>query len=639
MTDSCTKNIRKFENNLASSKYVGWIYQYWVKSLPSDLRLSKSLRNVRLPLGLFVQFSALAMFLFFFISGIETSKKASFLSLDKTAGDCSDVKITISDTFTVDYDGYWSTSVNYMENKAIFDVQFVNVEMNQNEYNYFVQEMLYPYFKNLNMSEKTWAENYLILTKSDKIQFDYGGGIIFVRFLIAPFTYQNVYYKQFCDISKETCTQSKAGGETINSFDTIAYSSLLKSYSINSANYFTKDDRFKECDINQNSNYEQSEFTTGLDIYKLENSAGINDYVIEPWTKLSYYERVYVPWAFSYLVNGNTSTQYCNNLQLNPKITTLNFPIIGTGIFSSTYNPSTGEYGNNYAYSDECNSCLTATKNSICTNLNVLSLYVGNLQISYPDGLTNSSNIVECRDYDYSTGIYHDCAFQKFYTQEAINNRTILSSELFGLIDIYNSYYNITQLKNDPNITKYLNFDAIQNIRITQFMASDIIFNQAGGLSGSNVQLSCIDSLGEFGPFRPDAETYTTAPTKLTENYYVCTPSSTSAFFDSFGIASSNTVTFMGIFLTIMITGYVTCVKYTSSKEITAVSGDDVESQIEMLGVALVNRTVTRTKKQSLPSGVISSISDELVKEEEEIESGQDVELSSVKNPYLNQNK
>jgi hypothetical protein len=639
MTGSCGKSFRNFEDYLSSSKYIGTIYQSWVKSLPSDLRLSKSLRNVRLPIGLIVQFSALAMFLFFFITGIETSQNASFLSLDKTAGDCSDVKISISDTFYVDYNGYWSTSPYYDESTAMIQLQFIGVEMNQDEYNSLIKDIIYPYLKGLNMENKNWIENYLIWSKSDVVTFDYGGGKVILRIQGDSFSYSNDYYIQTCDLTSGVCTQqysSASQSQYTVSFDTFAFSSMMKSYSMNSAiPYVDPKSSTEQCDIEpDNSVASSGPIGYGIDIYMPDNSGGTNDYAMKPYTLSSSNSKITTPWTYNYLVGGDITGSYCTS-SFNPAVTYLYFPIIGTGLFDVALDSTTNTYYNTLsANSDDCNVCSTATSNPDCNDPTKLSAYVGLLKLSYPSG-------VQCKTLDSNTGVYSDCAFEDFYTQKAIDNRDTLNQKLFSLIDIMNTNYNINTLKNDATLQEYLNFDAIETVQLTQLTTANFgvyqRLNKNGGLTAGDVQLSCSDSLGALGPFRPDAEAYTTPPTQLTEKYFVCTPSQSTAFLDSFGIASSNTATFMGIFLTIVITGYITWVKYTTKNEITAVSGDDVESQIEMLGVALVNRSATRDKKLPLPSGVISSISDELIKEEEEIESGHDVELSSVQNPYLKQ--
>ncbi len=636
---SCSKLSRNIEDSIANNKYLGSIYQSWVKSLPGELRLSKSLRNVRLPIGLIIQFSSLAMFLSFFITGIDNAKSATFLSLDKTAGDCEDVKITISDTFYVDYNGYWSTSPDYDESTAMIQLQFIGVEMNQDEYNSLIKDIIYPYLKGLNMENKNWIENYLIWSKSDVVTFDYGGGKVILRIQGDSFSYSNDYYIQTCDVTSGVCTQqysSASQSQYTVSFDTFAFSSMMKSYSMNSAlPYIDPNSMTQQCDIPPDNSVSSSgPVGYGIDIYMPDNSGGTNDYVMQPYSYSSSNNKIITPWTYNYLVGGDTIGSYCTS-SFNPSVTYLYFPIIGTGLFDVAHDSTTNTYYNTLsANSDDCNMCSTATSNPDCNDPTKLSAYVGLLKLSYPSN-------VQCKTLDSNSGVYSDCAFEDFYTEKAIENRNILNQKLFSLIDIMNTNYDMNTLKNDATLQEYLNFDAIEEIQLTQLTVGNFgvyeRLNKNGGLNAGDVQLSCSDSLGALGPFRPEAEAYNTAPTQLTEKYYVCTPSSSTAILDSFGIASSNTATFMGIFLTLMITVYVSWVKYTSKREISAVTGDDIESMIEMLGTSLVNRSVAREKNETLPAGVITSISNELVDEEKAIENGHDVELASVKNPYLSQ--
>ncbi len=634
---SFSKYCRKLEDTISNNKYIGSIYQSWVKSLPSELRLSKALRNVRLPIGLIIQLSSLGMFLSFFIMGIENAKSATFLSLDKTAGDCEDVKISISDTYYVDYNGYWSSSPDYDDSKSTFLVQFIGVEMNQNEYEHLMENILYPYLKGLNMGNKNWIENYLIWSKSDTMTFEYGGGKIILRIQGDTFSYTNDFYIQTCDVASGSCTQeytSASPSQYTNTFDALAYSSMMKSYSMNSViPYMDPKSSTEQCDIvPDNSVSSSGPIGHGIDIYMPDNSGGSNDYAMKPYRLSSSNSKITTPWTYNYLVGGDTIGSYCTS-SFNPSLTKLYFPIIGTGLFTAGQDSTTNKYYNTLSSnSDDCNICSTAVTNPDCNDPTKLSAYIGLLELSY-------ANDVQCRTLDSNTGVYSDCAFEDFYTEKAIENRETLNKELFTLIDIMNSNYDINSLKNDMTLQEYLNFDAIKTVQLTQFTAGNFgiyeRLNKNGGLTADDVELSCSDSLGELGPFRPDGEAYKTAPTQLTEKYYVCTPSSSTAILDSFGIASSNTVTFMGIFLTLMITTYISWVKYTSKREITAVTGDDIESMLEIFGTSLVNRSVAREKNETLRSGVITSISNELVDEEKEIENGHDVELASVKNPYL----
>ncbi len=629
--------VQKIENYLKNSKYFGGIYQSWMKSLPGELRLSKSLRNVRLPIGLIIQISALAMFLSFFISGVENAKNASFLSLDKTAGDCSDVKISISDSFYIDYNGYWSTSPDYEESKATFLIQFIGVEMNQDEYEYLVQKMIYPYLQSFDMGNNNWIKNYLIWSKSDVKTFDYGGGKVILRIQGDSFSYSNDFYIQTCDVTSGTCTQQYSSAtptQYTNTFDALAYSSMFKSYSMNSAiPYVDPKSSTEQCDIEPDNSVSSSgPIGYGIDIYMPDNSGGTNDYAMKPYTLSSSNSKITTPWTYNYLVGGDTTGSYCTS-SFNPSLTKLYFPIIGTGLFNVAQDSTTNDYYNTLsANSDDCNICSTASTNSNCNDPTKLSAYIGLLELSYPSN-------VQCKTLDSNSGVYSDCAFEDFYTEKAIENRDTLNQKLFSLIDIMNTNYDMNTLKNDATLQEYLNFDAIKTVQLTQFTVGNFgvyeRLNKNGGLNADDVQLSCSDSLGTLGPFNPNAEAYNTAPTQLTEKYYVCTPSLSTAYLDSFGIASSNTGTFMGFLLTFLITCYITYVKYTSKKEITAVSSDDIESMVEIFGTALVNRSITRDKNQTLPIGVITNISNELIEEEKAIEGGYDVELASVQNPYL----
>lgn len=635
------QKVRNCEDALSNNKYIGWIYQSWIGSLPSELRLSKSLRNVRLPMGLMIQLASLSMFLYFFISGIETSKNASFLSLDKTAGDCNDVKISISDTYFVDYQGHWSTSPDYDDSKATFKVQFVGVEMNNDEYKDFTKNVLYPYLKNLNMGNKNWAENFLIWSKSETFEFEYGGGKVFVSIMGNTFTYENDYYLQDCDLSSGSCSQYATSTSSMYTMlSTQSYSSIMKSYFMNKKIPFTEpDDSDKMC-ITQpdNSGINGAFAGYGTNIYMVDNSGGSNDYTMTAYTESSSNP----PWYFSYLISSDgtgtgtiSTTDYCSS-SFTPSYAYFYIPIIGTGLFNAAQGQNSGTYYNTLsANSADCNVC-SENMNPDCNDPSKLSLYIGLLEISYP-------NNVQCQSYDANSGVYSDCAIDHFYTQKMLNERNMLGEKLFPLIDIMNTNYDITTLKNDPTLQEYIDFDAVTKIRLTQFNAENMgvyeSLNLHNGLSANDIQLSCSDSLGSLGPFNPDSDASNNPPTQLTEKYYVCTPSVSTAFLDSFGIASSNTATFMGIFITLMITGYIQYVKYTSKREISAISSDDISSIIEMLGTALVNRNIHREKKQTLPFGTITSISNELIEEEKAIEDGADVELASVKNPYLPEHK
>lgn len=638
-----THKIRNCEDTLSNNQYIGWIYQSWIGSLPSELRLSKSLRNVRLPMGLLFQIASFSMFLYFFISGIETTKNASFLSLDKTAGDCNDVKISISDTYFVDYNGYWSTSPDYEDSKATFKVQFVGVEMNEDEYTHFTKNVLYPYLKNLDMGNKNWAENYLIWSKSETFEFEYGGGKVFVSIMGNTFTYQDDYYNQDCDLSAGTCAGSATTTSSMYTMlSTQSYSSVMKSYFMNKEIPFTKPDDSDELCVTQpdNSVTNGGYVGYGTNIYMIDNSGGSNDYTMIPYTLSSSNSQITPPWYYSYLTLGGgigsiSTTDYCSDT-FTPTYTFFYLPIIGTGLFNGAQDQNTGTYYNTLsANSADCNVC-SENMNPDCNDPSKLSMYVGLLQLSYP-------NNVQCQSYDANTGVYSNCAFDNFYTQKMLNERNILGEKLFPLIDIMNTNYDITTLKNDPTLQEYINFDAVSNIRLTQFSVENMgvydSLNLNTGLTAHDVQLSCSDSLGTLGPFNPNSDASNNPPTQLTEKYYVCTPSTSTTFLDSFGIASSNTATFMGIFITLVITGYIQWSKYVSKKEISAISSDDISSMIEMLGTALVNRSIQREKNQTLPSGTITSISNELIEEEKAIETGYDVELASVTNPYLERNK
>lgn len=630
-TASCEKNIRSFEDYISNSKYIGIIYQSWVKSLPSELRLSKSLRNVRLLIGIIVQLSALSLFLFFLITGYENSQNASFLSLDKNAGDCYDIKISISNTYYVDYNGYWSTSPYYTESKSTFKIEFFDVKMNQDEYKYFTHNVLYPYLKNLGMVNKPWVENYLIWSKSDTFKFNYGGGKILVSIQGAPFSYKDNYYIQLTDFENgiplnSTKIEYNAG---TSSYDLDAYSSILKTYHMNEL--ATQPDNSSQiCEIFPNPGYADSDMPRGYGVLinYHENSNEINDYVMKPYESNDIY-KIGNTWVYNYLSDEIKTDVYCDYNIVYANTNYIYFPIVGTGLFNNLY-----IWSENFHYdtSADCNVC-QENMNYLCYDLEFVSIFIGLLKLIYP-------NNQQCKTKNLTTDLYSDCAFDEFYTQKAVDERANLNTKLFSLIDIYSPNY-----ANDPQISDYINLDAVLEVKAIQFTASRTgaykNLNLNGGLSAQNVELTCSDSLGEHGPFKPNSYVSNNPPTQLTENYYVCTPTTSSSFFDSLGIAVSNTGTFMGIFLTIVITGYVSWVKFSSKREITAISSDDIELMIDILGTALVNRSIANKKKQPLPPGVISTISNELIDEENAIEKGNEhidgVELSSVKNPYLQQ--
>lgn len=631
-----SSKMRKLEDYFSKNKYTSSIYQFWKKSLPDDLRLSKSLRNVRLPIGVFVQLCGLGMFLTFLLIGINTAKNASFLSLDKTAGDCDDVKITISATYYVDYNGYWSTTTDFDDSKEVFRIDFLNVQINQDEYTHFTKEVLYPYLRNLNMANKPWSENFLIWTKSaNNFQFEYGGGEILVHLGGVEFSYENDYYWQNCETASGSCAYGIG-----NSLESKAIGSLMKSYLINEVNPFVEPNPNDDvCNIppsDPNSNMSTGPIGYGVNMYSLPNSGGNDDLVGNPYYLSSSNTQLSTPWLFSYLndaTNGSISiSSDCNTDDYVPSNAVessqyLYFPIIGTGLFEIGINSNGQQYNILSANSNDCNVC-SETMNPDCLDPTKLSVYVGMLKISY-----NQNK--QCQNYDSTTGLYSDCAFENFYTQNTLDQRSNLNTILFPLIDILNNDYDITTLINEPSLQEYFNFNAITNVYITQLQASNLEvynrLNDAGGLTASNVQLSCSDSLGELGPFKPSSYASNNAPTQLTENYYVCVPTESTVFLDSFGIAVANTGTFMGIFLTIVITCYVTFIKYTSKTEISTVSSDDIEGMLEILGTALVERSILREKKQKLSPGVITNISNELVIEEKSIEDGNNsIELSTT---------
>lgn len=625
-TDACGNKMRYIEDVLAENKYTSSIYQFWKKSLPDELRLSKSLRNVRLPIGIFVQLCGMGMFLTFLLMGINTAKHASFLSLDKTAGNCNDVKIQISDIYTVDYNGYWSTSPDYDDSMSIFEIKFIGVEMNNEEYKYFTQKELYPYLKNLNMESNTWSQNYMIWTQSSSKEFSYGGGKIILSFLSNPYilsNYKNQFYSQNCVLQSGNC-QTNINDPSMGYANPRSYLSLLQNNLVNEQTP-VYDSSNLDCNLTPDKPNTMGNGLQGfgLNFYGQDTDASVS--VVQPYRLSSSGSQITVPWAFEY---GSGIGSIPDNVCKSDYSSTLFFPIIGTGLFSPTQNPNTYAYYNTLsAISDDCNVC-TSSMNSACSGSQELSLFIGALEVSYTAGS-------ECQNCDANTGLCSSCAFEDFYTQQAINQRSTLNTPLFPLIDIMNTNYNVNNLINDATLKQYINFNSIESISIVQFQVNSLYpnLNLNGGLTINSIQLSCSDSLGELGPFRPGSYATVNAPTQLTENYYVCVPTESSAFLDSFGIAVANTGTFMGIFLTIVITCYIAFVKYTSKTVISAVTSDDIENILEIFGTSLVNRSVIRQKKEKLPPGYITNISNELVDEEKAIESGNNIELSTVENP------
>jgi len=102
-----------------------------VGTQPMEVAQLKSLR-LRLVFRFLLVFGALGSLVALVVTSYHALRQAEFLAVDRSSGDCRDVSVgAFSETYTVDWQGRWSTEESYDETQTFLRVRFVDFPADQ----------------------------------------------------------------------------------------------------------------------------------------------------------------------------------------------------------------------------------------------------------------------------------------------------------------------------------------------------------------------------------------------------------------------------------------------------------------------------------------------------------------------------
>lgn len=120
---------RKFENCLSEQR--GWlsgcILNTYEKLLPTSMWVRRFNELPKLTMYICTTIYHLVfwgLFLYLAVTAYYHGVRDSWLSHDKSSGDCDEVSVALTGRFKADYNGNWESSPRYDDSRAVYAVQF-----------------------------------------------------------------------------------------------------------------------------------------------------------------------------------------------------------------------------------------------------------------------------------------------------------------------------------------------------------------------------------------------------------------------------------------------------------------------------------------------------------------------------------
>ena len=95
--------------------------------------------------GLFMRFASVFVYAWFIATTYISESNVTFISLDETAGVCAAVPVAITNTYTMDVNGYWNGNINYNPTLGMYSINFNNFLHSADEYALFMQNAKYNF--------------------------------------------------------------------------------------------------------------------------------------------------------------------------------------------------------------------------------------------------------------------------------------------------------------------------------------------------------------------------------------------------------------------------------------------------------------------------------------------------------------
>lgn len=130
---------RKFESCISSNN--GWFTNFLLNTY--DKMLPKSIwvrRFTDLPkLSMYIAASIYhlafwALFIYLIIISYYHGVRDSWLSFDKSSGDCDEVRVPITGVFEADYNGNWESSELYDQSRAVYRIDLKSYRRGEKEF-------------------------------------------------------------------------------------------------------------------------------------------------------------------------------------------------------------------------------------------------------------------------------------------------------------------------------------------------------------------------------------------------------------------------------------------------------------------------------------------------------------------------
>ena len=95
--------------------------------------------------GLFLRFASVFVYAWFIAQTYISESNVTFISLDITAGNCVTVPVAITNSYTMDVNGYWNGNLDYNPTLGMYKIDFNNFLHSNEEYTLFMQNAKYNF--------------------------------------------------------------------------------------------------------------------------------------------------------------------------------------------------------------------------------------------------------------------------------------------------------------------------------------------------------------------------------------------------------------------------------------------------------------------------------------------------------------
>ena len=130
---------RKFENCLSGHNgwFTNFILNTYDKLLPTSIWVRHFKELPKLTMYIMATIYHLAfwgVFLYFAVTSYYHGVRHSWLSYDKSSGDCDEVAPPITGTFRADYNGNWESSDLFDASRTVYEVDFKSYSRGSDEF-------------------------------------------------------------------------------------------------------------------------------------------------------------------------------------------------------------------------------------------------------------------------------------------------------------------------------------------------------------------------------------------------------------------------------------------------------------------------------------------------------------------------